>query len=214
MAAESGSTSADPVSAERGFQDEACDKSPGEDRFERRASVDLDDVARATPSEPTDNNNLRCAGAGACDLSSGPILPGAGWRDGGLRGTNAILACVDFAGSSRRLGDLRPEEVLAIQRVVDQMPSGAELIVGGSAARSARRNVGREDLPFGKGPNMRSDIDYYVSDRDLKRVPAGLPGVDPAHGVMPMDSYLEWVVRSNPRIVFRPHQSPEFHEGK
>jgi len=49
--------------------------------------------------------------------------------------------------------------VRAIQDTVDQ--AGRPLDVVGSAARGERRGLGT-DLPLGKGPGTRSDIDYLV----------------------------------------------------
>jgi hypothetical protein len=69
-------------------------------------------------------------------------------------------------GLARRsvLGDLTPAEIRQIQGVVNE--AGRPLEVVGSAARGGRRGIGT-DLPIGKGPGTRSDIDYLVPHGSL-----------------------------------------------
>ena len=57
------------------------------------------------------------------------------------------------------LGDLTAAEVREIQAVADE--AGRPMEVVGSAASGTRRGVGT-DLPIGKGPDTRSDIDFLV----------------------------------------------------
>jgi hypothetical protein len=79
-------------------------------------------------------------------------------------------------------GDLAPEEVQQIQELTDQ--AGRPIYVGGSAARAVRRGVGT-NLPIGKGPGTRSDIDYIIPPSSAwywKGLVSKLPGVDPTHG--------------------------------
>jgi RHS repeat-associated protein len=58
------------------------------------------------------------------------------------------------------LGDLTNQEVGQIQRTVNEAQRPLEVV--GSAARGERRGVGT-DLPIGKGPGTRSDIDYTTA---------------------------------------------------
>lgn len=71
-----------------------------------------------------------------------------------------------LAISSRpgRLGDLTNAEVRSIQSVVDRGQRPLDVV--GSAARGTRRGVGT-NLPIGKGPGTRSDIDYTIHSRYL-----------------------------------------------
>jgi RHS repeat-associated protein len=93
------------------------------------------------------------------------------------------------AGRSARtaasLGDLTVGEVRQIQTVVNE--AGRPLEVVGSAARGARRGVGT-DLPLGKGPGTRSDIDFVAppsSHQNFKGLEGGLPSLDPKTGIIP-----------------------------
>ena len=71
-----------------------------------------------------------------------------------------------------------------IQRVVDD--AGRPLEVVGSAATGTRRGVGT-DLPIGKGPGTRSDIDFLVPPSSLEHfrgLTGRLPSLDPGSGVI------------------------------
>ena len=70
----------------------------------------------------------------------------------------------DAEGLPSGLGDLTNAEVKQIQNVVDE--AGRPLDVVGSAAKGERRGVGT-DLPIGKGPGTRSDIDYTASHSNI-----------------------------------------------
>lgn len=79
-------------------------------------------------------------------------------------------------------GDLTPAEIEQIQAATDA--AGRPIHVVGSAAGGTRRGVGT-DLPIGKGPGTRSDIDYlttYSSADYWQDAWHKLPSVDPAHG--------------------------------
>jgi hypothetical protein len=90
------------------------------------------------------------------------------------------------AGNSQcRFGDLTNSEVRQIQKVVNR--AGRPLEVVGSAAAGARRGVGT-DLPIGKGPGTRSDIDYLAPPSSLQYfqgIQQRLPGIDPKTGIIP-----------------------------
>lgn len=131
-----------------------------------------------------------------------------------------------------RLGDLQPDEVERIQRVVERLSRDVrsefpdhgvpvEISVVGSAARGARRNPGREDLPIGHDPvgrpgTTRSDIDYVVPSHledffqtgfgtPIERLPQrSLPSFHDFQGA-PFAGEL----RPGPAITFRPGQPPE-----
>ena len=140
------------------------------------------------------------------------------------------------------LGDLRPQEVQQIQQVVEEAQRrmdrvlqsvgeapGAlpvDLVVVGSAARGARRNADTE-LPFGKGPGTRSDIDYAVPDRAVRehvftdaglarqdqRFWNGLPGFDTRtvggqlhEGMPPIDQPRVWFRAGQPPVYLAPGQ--------
>jgi len=83
------------------------------------------------------------------------------------------------------LGDLTTKEVKQIQSVVDQAERPIEVV--GSAAGAERRGVGT-DLPIGKGPGTRSDIDYVAPPSSLPYfdgVQGNLPSLDPKTGIIP-----------------------------
>jgi RHS repeat-associated protein len=89
---------------------------------------------------------------------------------GGLSGTigryNRNSAASGLAAThSHQLGDLGAAEVQQIQRLVDE--AGRPLEVVGSAARGMRRGLG-SDLPLGKGPGTKSDIDYLVPPGSIR----------------------------------------------
>jgi RHS repeat-associated protein len=102
------------------------------------------------------------------------------------------------------LGDLTLGEVKQIQSVVDD--AGRPLEVVGSAAKGDRRGVGT-DLPIGKGPGTRSDIDYttaganYDYFRGLER---SLPSANPETPILMggADPY------QGPAIRFEPETKP------
>jgi hypothetical protein len=68
------------------------------------------------------------------------------------------------ADAASGLGDLTNGEVRTIQGIVNQ--AGRPLDVVGSAARGLRRGVGT-DLPIGKGPGTKSDIDFMVAHSNV-----------------------------------------------
>ena len=97
-----------------------------------------------------------------------------------------------FVGQSRALvhncnvdyGDLTPQEIQQIQRVVDD--AGRPMEVVGSAARGERRGIGT-NLPFGKGDGTRSDIDYMTHYQYMPffmNRQHSLPNIDPRTGVI------------------------------
>ena len=91
------------------------------------------------------------------------------------------------------LGDLTQAEVDGIQATVDQ--AGRPLAVVGSAARGPR------------GP--RSDIDYLVPPASLlyyQGLEGQLPGIDPAHGIIPGIHNPHM----GPAIRFEPNAPPRF----
>lgn len=61
--------------------------------------------------------------------------------------------------SGTQFGDLSIDEVSHIQKTVDLL--GINLLVVGSAAASSRRNL-NTSLPYGYGPDSKSDIDYLI----------------------------------------------------
>ena len=101
------------------------------------------------------------------------------------------------------LGDLTSAEVRQIQGVVDR--AGRPLEVVGSAARGSRRGVGT-DLPMGKGPGTRSDIDYLVppsSRQYFTGFESQLPSLDPASGIIPgvHNPYIGPAIRFEPEAI-------------
>lgn len=76
-------------------------------------------------------------------------------------------------------------EVRQIQSIVNQ--AGRPLDVVGSAATGTRRGVGT-NLPIGKGPGTRSDIDYVTGPSSLPYfdgLQGKLPSLDPKTGIIP-----------------------------
>lgn len=119
-----------------------------------------------------------------------------------LAGDEAILT----HNNSCPVGDLLPDEVAQIQRVVDD--AGRPLEVVGSAATGSRRGVG-SGLPIGKGPGTRSDIDFLIPPSSLdhfRGLTARLPSLDPRSGVIPgiHNPHI------GPAIRFEPGGSPFF----
>jgi hypothetical protein len=149
-----------------------------------------------------------------------------------IKGAPSESACGTCGGASKKLGDLTPDEVRQIQRVVDDLQGqidaelgpgvgDAELSVVGSAARGERRGVGT-DLPIGHDPpgapgTTRSDIDY-VAPRSLEdffqsgfatpdeQLPQrSLPGFHDFQGTPFFGD-----PRPGPSILFRPGQDPVY----
>jgi RHS repeat-associated protein len=141
--------------------------------------------------------------AAAGTLQAGLMLV----TDGTLRGVNKIIGLGDLTngGSASGLGDLTNHEVNSIQKTVDD--AGRPVEVVGSAAKGTRRGVGT-DLPIGKGPGTRSDIDYISHPTHLPYLmdfQHGLPGIDPQTGIVPgvSNPYL------GPSIRFEPGAAPQ-----
>jgi hypothetical protein len=117
-------------------------------------------------------------------------------------------ALADFAGTPQPedpCGDLTTSEIEAIQEVVDQ--AGRPLEVVGSAAQGARRGVGT-DLPIGKGPGTRSDIDYLIPPSSLNYyngLESRLPSIDPKSGAI-IGSHNRFM---GPAIRFEPGAKPQ-----
>jgi hypothetical protein len=89
-----------------------------------------------------------------------------------LQGGVAARLCTPPSGLAGRYGDLKAEEINAIQSVVNQ--AGRPLEVVGSAARGARRPG--SDIDYVAPP---ASINYF---RDLQ---GQLPGMDQTHGIIP-----------------------------
>ena len=95
--------------------------------------------------------------------------------------TDAIVRA-ESRKSQAKLNDriVTAEEVAQIKSVVDR--AGRPLWVVGSAARGTRRGVGT-NLPVGKGPGTRSDIDYTTANSSVEyfeEVAAELPSLGEA----------------------------------
>ena len=106
-------------------------------------------------------------------------------------------------------GDLTAEEIIQIQRVVDQ--AGRSLEVVGSAAQGTRRGVGT-NLPTSKGPGTRSDIDYLVppsSQGYYSGLENSLPSIDPKLPLIP-GTHNPYI---GPAIRFEPGVPPQFIPG-
>ncbi len=128
-----------------------------------------------------------------------------GATDGVLSGAAKGISALRGTAASG-LGDLTTGEVRSIQKVVDQAERPLE--VGGSAASGTRRGVGT-DLPIGKGPGTKSDIDYLAppsAQPYFDGLQAGLPGLDPKSGIIPGtgNPYI------GPFIRFEPGAKPTF----
>ena len=111
-------------------------------------------------------------------------------------------AVLKALGKADKVGDLTRAEVKQIQGVVNQ--AGRPLEVVGSAASGTRRGVGT-DLPIGKGPGTRSDIDYLAppsSAQHFNGLQGGLPSIDPATGIVPGvgNSNIGPVIRFEPDL--------------
>ena len=107
------------------------------------------------------------------------------------------------------LGDLTKAEVNQIQGVVDR--AGRPLEVVGSAATGTRRGVGT-NLPVGKGPGTRSDIDVLVppsSRGHFEGLENGLPSLDPKSGIIP-GTHNPHI---GPAIRFEPGAAPRYVPG-
>jgi hypothetical protein len=61
--------------------------------------------------------------------------------------------------ATKGVGDLTKAELKQLQKVVNEAGRPVEIV--GSAAKSTRRNVG-SNLPVGKGPGTKSDIDILI----------------------------------------------------
>ena len=112
-----------------------------------------------------------------------------------------------LGGGQAKLGDLQPGEVRQIQAVVDE--AGRPLEVVGSAARGTRRGVGT-DLPIGKGPGTRSDIDYLIPPASREHFGGSvsrLPGIDPKTGGIP-GTHNPFM---GPAVRFEPNTPPRLH---
>ena len=96
-----------------------------------------------------------------------------------------VLGGLGAAGAAASgLGDLTKAEVAKIQSVVNE--AGRPLSVVGSAAEGARRGVG-SDLPIGKGPGTKSDIDFMATPSSADHfsgLEGQLPGIDPQSGII------------------------------
>jgi len=123
------------------------------------------------------------------DMVTGEKIGGLRWL--GVLGLSEFKGALKFMGSGLKklfqnsdnvnsgLGDLTKSEVSQIQDVVDE--AGRPLEVVGSAAKAERRNPG-SDLPVGKGPGTKSDIDYTTANanRDnFNGLEGNLPSPDP-----------------------------------
>jgi RHS repeat-associated protein len=71
-------------------------------------------------------------------------------------GTKAAKSIVK---ATKGVGDLTKAELKQLQKVVNEAGRPVEIV--GSAAKSTRRNVG-SNLPVGKGPGTKSDIDILI----------------------------------------------------
>lgn len=105
-------------------------------------------------------------------------------------------------------GDLSKEEVDKIQRIVDQV--NLPIDVTGSAAKGERRDAGDPNLPLGKGPGTKSDIDYRVTPE------AAAAWNSPVASQLPeMDAIRIRVYNplEGPRIRFAPGRAPVYDDG-
>jgi hypothetical protein len=109
------------------------------------------------------------------------------------------------SGKPSGYGDLTRGETNQIQDVVNAAERPLDVV--GSAAAGARRNPG-SDLPMGKGPGTKSDIDYVASPSSLKEISPyqdKLPSLDPQTGVNPGSGNAY----QGPVVRFRPNEKPE-----
>ncbi len=132
------------------------------------------------------------------------------------RGPALVHGAVECRGPARSgFGDLTIVEVDQIQSVVDD--AGSAVWVGGSAARGNRRNAHNTELPIGKGPETRSDIDYFISGNNLTMPSAAALDRLPCAGHRPLivdgeGSYsqaLQLALFTGHRIEFAPGKRPE-----
>jgi len=96
-----------------------------------------------------------------------------------------------------------------LQRVTDE--AGRPLEVVGSAATSTRRGVGT-DLPIGKGPGTRSDIDVLVgpaSRKHFESLDSQIPSLDPKSGII-TGTHNPHI---GPAVRFEPGAAPKFVPG-
>ena len=143
------------------------------------------------------------------------VVPGGKVFSIGRKGLAGVLGAISRRGDAgtpgrvrsrpnEPLGDLTPDEIAQIQDVVDE--AGRPLEVVGSAASGSRRGVGT-DLPIGKGPGKRSDIDVLIppsSRQHFDGLEGRLPSVDPATGVLTGVHNPQL----GPAIRFEPGQAP------
>jgi hypothetical protein len=126
-----------------------------------------------------------------------------------ISGVGSLIRSAAGAFGRAGFGDLTIAEVRQIQSVVNQ--AGRPLEVVGSAARGTRRGIGT-DLPIGKGPGTRSDIDFLVvpsSNPYFRGLESQLPSLDPLTGIIPGagNKFIGPVIR------FEPGVSPSFIPG-
>jgi hypothetical protein len=137
------------------------------DSFTPRGDFNLDDLQRTL-----DYIGL-CPGYGAwADGANAIIYTGKGeFGNAAISGIAVIPVAEWFANAFKwgnrasGLGDLTKAEVKEIQKIVDE--AGRPLEVVGSAARGERRGIGT-NLPIGKPPGTRSDIDYAISHSSIE----------------------------------------------
>jgi hypothetical protein len=134
---------------------------------------------------------------------------GLGGAAGAEAAASAQSAEAEASSTATGLGDLAPSEIQQIQDVVDEAERPLEVV--GSAAEGTRRGIGT-DLPIGKGPGTRSDIDYLVPPSSLwyyTGLEGKLPSIDPGTGIIP-GVHNPWI---GPAIRFEPWSSPYFVPG-
>lgn len=112
-------------------------------------------------------------------------------------------------------GDLTVGEVREIQNVVNE--AGRPLEVGGSVANGTRRGVGT-NLPIGKGPGTKSDIDYIIPNSSLpyfKPFEFKLPDINksPGGGIINGvgNPYIGPLIRFEPNAT-KPTLIPAIHD--
>ena len=101
-----------------------------------------------------------------------------------LRGDGGITSCPTQIGRNPSFGDLNEDEKQQIQNAINK--AGRPIHVGGNAAIGGRRNVG-SDLPIGKGPGTKSDMDFIIPHflvEYWEPYKNSLPGVNPANGLI------------------------------
>jgi RHS repeat-associated protein len=128
-----------------------------------RPSAESSNQGGGAPAEPPPTGNTPPApptGAGAATPRPSTPPPAGGTPSAPPAGAGAPASPSTSASGSRGTGTLTPAERAELQQIADR--HNAQIDVVGSRAAGEGRNIDT-NLPVGKGPATRSDIDVRIS---------------------------------------------------